>query len=110
MQALCPQRHWLELSPSLVPAVLSQSMATLLAWREGQMPQAAGCRLSAVGPLFEPAAVADLAGMPMSAWHNFAGHLVSKMVNAKAFSRSPDDQPARHAVQLMGMCHKPKGI
>lgn len=77
-------------------------MATLLAWQAGQLPQAAGPSFEAVGPLFKPAALSDLARVPLSGWKNFAGHLMLQMVNATAFSRTPRDVPARQSIQLMG--------
>ncbi|KAK9843325.1 hypothetical protein WJX74_010371 [Apatococcus lobatus] len=101
LRVLCPQWRWVELSPSLEPTALSGSMATVLAWRDGHMPQAAGLPFAAVGPLFKPAALSDLATVPISGWKNFGGHLLSQMVNAKAFSRSSGDEAARYSLQLM---------
>lgn len=101
MQDLSPNRPWLDLCPWL--AQMPRSMVSVEAWREGRLPDGAcGTVVTPSAPLFKPTPLGDLAGVPISAWQNFVGHLLAHMVNAQAFSSRRGDALEHQSLQLLG--------
>lgn len=101
VQALHPQRHWIELAPALAPGRLDSAMATIAGWWEGTLP--CGHNLSLPVPNQpRPLLLSELAAIPVTKWLKCGVMLLSRVTNAKAFSRQPGDGPAQTSMQSIG--------
>ena len=101
VQALHPQRHWIELAPALAPGGMDSALATIAGWWEGTLPCGANLSLPVPGQP-RPLLLSELAAIPMGKWLKHGVLLLSRVRNAKAFSERPGDGPAQTFMQSIG--------
>ncbi|KAK9842887.1 hypothetical protein WJX74_003934 [Apatococcus lobatus] len=98
MQALYPQKQWVELVPALAPGGLDNAIATLAGWYEGTLPWGANLSLPVPGQSRRDL-LSELAAIPMKHWRKYGVLLLSRARNAQAFSKRSGDAPSQRALQ-----------
>lgn len=79
-------------------------MATLAGWWEGTLPWGANLKLP-VPSQPRLLLLSELAAIPMAKWMRYGVLLLSRVRNAKTFSKRPGDGPAQTALHCLGEQH-----